>query len=455
MPSNVQVQPDTSTNRHLRLLTAGIESGTVQHVQGMIHSLHPAEIADMLEALKPHYRELVWGLIEPDDRGEVLVELNDEVRADLIETTGTDELVHAATTLETDDLADILQTLPDVVMKGVLSSMDKQDRKRLDTVLAYDEDSAGGLMNTDTLTVRPDVTLEVVFRYLRKRGEIPEQTDNLIVVDRGDHYLGLLPISRLLTSEEELTVAEVMVTDDSAILATMDKKDVALLFEQRDLISVPVVDDKNLLLGRVTIDDVVDVIREEADHSLMSMAGLDEEQDMFAPATRSARRRAIWLGLNLFTAFLASWVIGLFEATLEKVVALAILMPIVASMGGIAGSQTLTLVIRGIALRQIGRTNAVLLLWKELAIGILNGLLWAIIVAMIAGAWFHNHEIGLLIGAALIINMVCAALAGVSIPLLLEKAGIDPALAGGVLLTTVTDVIGFIAFLGLATIYLI
>ncbi len=453
MPS--KAQPDYSTSQHLRILTAGIESGTVQHVQGMINSLHPAEVADMLEALKPLYRELVWELIESESRGEVLVELNDEVRTSLIETTGTEDLIHAANTLETDDLADILQDLPNVVIQEVLLSLSNQDRNRLETVLAYDEDCAGGLMNTDTVTVRPDVTLDVVLRYLRKRGEIPEQTDNLIVVDRTDHYIGLLPLSSLLTNEESLTVAELMQTDEAAIPVTMDEKDVALLFEQRDLISAPVVNEENSLLGRITIDDVVDVIREGADHSIMSMAGLDEEQDMFAPATRSARRRAIWLGINLCTALLASWVIGFYEETLEKVVALAILMPVVASMGGIAGSQTLTLVIRGIALRQIGRTNASLLLGKELTIGVLNGLLWAIVVAVVAGSWFQSTEIGLLIGSAMIINMVCAALAGVTIPLTLERLGIDPALAGGVLLTTITDVVGFVAFLGLATLYLV
>lgn len=453
MPS--KAQPDHRTSQHLRILTAGIESGTVQHVQGMINSLHPAEVADMLEALKPLYRELVWELIESESRGEVLVELNDEVRTSLIETTGTEDLIHAANTLETDDLADILQDLPNVVIQEVLLSLSNQDRNRLETVLAYDEDCAGGLMNTDTVTVRPDVTLDVVLRYLRKRGEIPEQTDNLIVVDRTDHYIGLLPLSALLTNEESLTVAELMQTDEAAIPVAMDEKDVALLFEQRDLISAPVVNEENSLLGRITIDDVVDVIREGADHSIMSMAGLDEEQDMFAPATRSARRRAIWLGINLCTALLASWVIGLYEETLEKVVALAILMPVVASMGGIAGSQTLTLVIRGIALRQIGRTNASLLLGKELTIGVLNGLLWAVVVAAVAGTWFNSTEIGLLIGSAMIINMICAALAGVTIPLTLERLGIDPALAGGVLLTTITDVVGFVAFLGLATLYLI
>lgn len=453
MPS--KAQPDHSTSQHLRILTAGIESGTVQHVQGMINSLHPAELADLLEASKPIYRELVWELIEQAARGEVLVELNEEVRSSLIETTGTEDLIHAANTLETDDLADILQDLPNVVMHEVLQSLSNQDRNRLETILAYDEDSAGGLMNTDTVTVRPDVTLDVVLRYLRKRGEIPEQTDNLVVVDRNDHYLGLLPLSLLLTNEESHTVAELMLTDDAAIPATMNEKDVALLFEQRNLVTAPVVDEQNTLLGRITIDDVVDVIRDEADHSIMSMAGLDEEQDMFAPATRSARRRAVWLGINLCTALLASWVIGFYEETLEKVVALAILMPIVASMGGIAGSQTLTLVIRGIALRQIGRTNASLLLGKELAIGILNGILWAVIVAAVAGTWFQNTEIGLLIGSAMVINMVCAALAGVTIPLALERLGIDPALAGGVLLTTITDVVGFVAFLGLATLYLI
>ena len=292
-------------------------------------------------------------------------------------------------------------------------------------------------------------------RYLRLRGEIPELTDNLMVVDRFDHYQGLLSLATLLTSDPGASVAEVMDRAVVGILASTTDDAVARLFEDRDLISAPVVDEAGKLLGRITIDDVVDVIREEADHSLMSMAGLDEENDIFAPAMLSARRRAVWLGINLATAFLASWVIGLYEATLEKVVALAVLMPIVASMGGIAGSQTLTIMIRGLALGQVGPTNARTLMIKEILVSIMNSIIWSVVVAIVATAWFQNTDIGLIIAAALMINLVCAALAGFSIPLALKHLGIDPALAGGVLLTTVTDVVGFMAFLGLGTWYLL
>ncbi|MGR9073068.1 MAG: magnesium transporter [Gammaproteobacteria bacterium] len=439
----------------LKLITDRLGSGTLSSVRGLLSALHPAEIAHLLESLKPVDRKIVWSLVQPKMAGEVLVELNDEVRTGLIEATKAKDLISAAGTLESDDLVDLLKDLPTVLLNKVLDSMGKQDRSRLEAVLSYDDDSAGGLMSLDTLTVRPDVSLDVVLRYLRLRGAMPGTTDNLIVVDRKDRYQGLLPLTVLLTNDVHRKVADVMLLDVPVITAEMDAAEVALIFEQRDLISAPVTDGDGRLLGRITIDDVVDVIREEADHSIMSMAGLDEEQDMFAPVLLSARRRSVWLGVNLLTAFLASWVIGLFEATLDKIVALAILMPIVASMGGVAGSQTLTLVIRGLALRQIGKTNAYSLLSRELAIGVINGFVWAAVVAGVAGMWFGNFNLGLLIGAALIINLFCAALAGAGIPLALQRLGVDPALAGGVLLTTVTDVIGFMAFLGLATFYLI
>jgi len=309
-------------------------------------------------------------------------------------------------------------------------------------------------MNVDTITVRSDVTLDVVLRYLRLRGQIPEMTDSLIVVDRDDRFLGVLTLTDLLTKPPALTVEQVMQKDVEAIPAELPAVEVAQMFERRDLISAPVVNTVGRLLGRITIDDVVDVIREEAEHSLLGMAGLGEQADMFAPVLISTRYRALWLGVNLLTALVASWVIGLFETTIQKVVALAVLMPIVASMGGIAGSQTLTLVIRGIALRQIESSNARRLLTKELAVGMLNGVLWAIVVAVIAVLWFKDTEIGIIIAAAIIINLVAAALAGVTIPLIMRRLGADPALGGSVILTTVTDVVGFLAFLGLATLFL-
>ncbi len=387
--------------------------------------------------------------------GDVLLYVNDELRASLIREMEPEELVAAAEGLETDDLADFLHDLPDVVIQEVLQSMDEQDRQRLESVLSYPEDTAGGLMNTDTITVRPDVTLDVVLRYLRLRGELPPMTDNLFVVDRDDHYLGSLPLTALLTQSPTLTVAEVMTTEAESIPATLSASDVASLFEHHDLVSAPVVDEEGRLLGRITIDDVVDVIRDEGEHSLLSMTGLDEEEDMFAPVTVSARHRGVWLGINLVTAFIASWVIGLFQETIDKVVALAVLMPIVASMGGIAGSQTLTLVIRGIAVGKIGDSNARKLLYKELAVGLLNGLCWSLVVAAITVLWFGDYRIGLVIAVAIVLNLVFAALAGATIPLLLRKLGADPALGGSVLLTTVTDVVGFMAFLGLASVFLL
>lgn len=444
-----------SSETQLELITDRLESGMPFAGRNLVNALHPAEIAHLLESLQPGDRKIVWRLVKNKIAGEVLVELNDEVRSGLIEVTDARDLISAAGELESDDLVDLLRDLPSVLLHAVLESMNNQDRARLETVLSYADDTAGGLMSLDTLTVRPDVEIDVVLRYLRWHGEMPELTDSLFVVDRNDKLHGALPLTVLLTSKADATVATVMDVNVQKIRADMPSAEVALLFEQRNLVSAPVVSETGKLLGRITIDDVVDVIRDEADHSLMSMAGLDEEQDMFAPVFSSARRRAVWLGINLFTAFLASWVIGMFEATLEKVVALAVLMPIVASMGGIAGSQTLTLVIRGLALKQLGHTNAHILLTKELAIGALNGLLWALVVACIAGVWFQSARLGVLLGSAMMINLVCAAGAGALIPMLMQRVGIDPALAGGVVLTTVTDVVGFMAFLGLASLYLV
>ena len=439
----------------LRRFTEALESGTLLRVRRLLNELHPAETAHLLESLPPAQRELVWELVDPEVDGEVLVLVSDEVRSALIRHMDEDELVAATEGLETDDLVDLLQDLPEAVAEEVLLSMDTQNRRRLETVLSYPEDSAGGLMNTDTITVRPDVPLDVVLRYLRMRGDLPELTDSLIVVNRFDVYIGLLSLTALLTQNPNLTVGEVMDRSLEGINANTEDNEVAALFEHRDLVSAPVVDDEGRLLGRITIDDVVDVIRDEGEHSLLSMAGLDEDEDLFAPVVPSTQRRAVWLGVNLCTAFLASWVIGLFEGTLQQVVALAVLMPIVASMGGIAGSQTLTLVIRGLALGQVGGGNTRWLIAKELSVGLMNGLIWALAVALIAWWWFEDGQIGVVIASAMIITQLAAALSGVGIPLFLRRVGIDPALAGSVVLTTVTDVVGFMAFLGLGTLILL
>jgi magnesium transporter len=331
--------------------------------------------------------------------------------------------------------------------------MDHQDRSRLERVMLYPEDTAGGLMNTDTITIRAPLTLDVVLRYLRRHEEIPEMTDNLLVVNRSDQFIGLLPLRTLLVSDPSASVREMMVTDIDPIPVDMPDSEVARLFERNDWVSAPVVDADGRLLGRITIDDVVDVIREDADHSLMSMAGLDEDEDTFASVSRSAPRRAVWLGINLITAFIASGVINLFQDTIEKVVALAVLMPIVASMGGIAGAQTLTVLVRGIALGQVSRNNQNWLISREVMIGVLNGALWAAVVAVAASLWFNDWDIGLIIAAAMVINLITAGFIGAVLPLLMIRMNIDPALAGSVVLTTVTDVVGFISFLGLATLF--
>jgi len=452
----VENTQEEQTLTRLQQFSTVLESGTLQQLQLMLNGLFAAEIAHLLESLPRGKREFVWELVEPDLQGDVLLDVNDDIREHLIRQMETSELVAATESLEVDDLADFIQDLPDTVMQLVLQSMGSQDRQRLEGVLSYPEDTAGGLMNTDTITVRPNNTIDVVLRYLRRsRGKIPAMTDHLYVVDRENHYLGQVPLTDLLTREPSRSINDLMQTEQQGIQADMSDKDVATLFEHRELVSAPVINENNELLGRITIDDVIDVIREDAEHSLMSMAGLSEDDDMFSPVITSTRRRSLWLGTNLITALLASWVIGQFGATIEKLVALAILMPIVASMGGVAGSQTLTIVIRAMALGQIGAGNTGQLIIKELSVGVLNGLLWASIIASVTVFWFDDVQLGLIIGAAIIVNLITGALAGATVPLFLKKLGADPALGGGVVLTTITDVIGFLAFLGLAALYII
>lgn len=432
-------------------LAEGKSSTAAEH----LNALHPAEIAHVLESLPHDERTFAWDLVDQEFAGDVLTFVNDEVRGSLIQNTPNDDLVAVTESLPADDLADILPDLPENVINQLLRAMDNQDRLRLESILQYPDDTAGGLMSIDSVTIRPDVSLDVIQRYIRFRGELPDNTDTLFVVDRDDKLLGALPLSYLLTRDPALTVAEVYKTEIKPINVNTDEHEIAHLFEKRDLLSAPVVDDNEKLLGRITIDDVVDVIRDEAEHSILSRAGLDEEDDMFSPVIRSTRRRSIWLGINLFTALLASWVIGLFSATIEQMVALAVLMPIVASMGGIAGSQTLTLMIRGIAIGQVGKSNSFRLMKKELMVGLLNGILWAVIIGTLAFLWFNNFQLGIVLACAILFNLVIAAIAGATIPLILQRYGADPALAGGVVLTTVTDVVGFFAFLGLAAMFLL
>ena len=393
---------------------------------------------------------MLLGLLEPEQEVLVVNELPDELRNAALADREPEALAEIVEQLDDDDVADILHELPDEVTGQVLAIMDEQYRQRLQKVLSFSDDVAGGLMSTDTITIRADLTLDVVLRYLRRHTELPPNTDSLIVVNRNDRFVGLLAIGTVLVSDPAVSVREMMITDQEAIAADTPATEVARRFERNDWISAPVVDDDGKLLGRITIDDVVDVIREEADHSLTSLAGLAEE-DTFATVWQSAPRRAVWLGVNLGTALLASSVINLFQDTIEKVVALAVLMPIVASMGGIAGTQSLTILIRAMAMGQINHRNELWLIGRESLVGLLNGLLWAAVIATTASLWFGDPMLGVIIACAMLINLVTAGVTGAGLPIVLRKLHIDPALAGGVLVTTVTDVMGFLAFLGLAT----
>ncbi|WP_442489338.1 magnesium transporter [Halomonas litopenaei] len=432
-----------------------LEDENPQEVSEALEDLEPAEVALLLESLPLSERIRLWEQVPAEDDGEVLLHVHDEVRSTLLEDMDPEEIVAATASLDTADLAELFEDLPKQVAQDMLRTMDEMQRTRLQETLSFEEDSAGRLMRTDAIGVRSDVTLETVQRFLRWKESIPDNTDNLMVVDRIGHFVGVLPLARLVSHDQETSVVELMDADVDVIQGDMKSRDVATLFQTHDLTSAPVVDNDGMLIGRIVIDDIVDVIQENSEQALMNMAGLDEEEDLFAPVLPSAKRRAVWLGINLLTAFLAAWVIGQFEDALEKVVALAVLMPIVASMGGIAGSQTLTLAIRGLALGQISKTNSNWLLRKEVGIALLNGIVWALVVAVLAVLWFKSVAIGVIIAAALVINMLAAGVCGIVIPLVLKRMNIDPALSGSVILTTVTDVIGFMSFLGLATIFLL
>jgi len=446
---------EEKTANFLDHLSEVLDSGTKKQVRALLKNLSASEIGDLLESLPLTKRLAVWALTDPELDGEILVEVNDEVRASLIRDTPPEELVAAVDDLDLDDLADILDDLPDAVISEVLWSMDRQDRERLARVLSYPEDSAGGLMDPDVITVRPDVTLDVVLRYLRARGELPQIFDLLFVVDREGRFLGSLALADLLTRSPSTLVHELMDTRARRIPIEMHESQVAVEFEHHDLVSAPVIDEKERLAGRITIDDVVDVIRDEAEHSVLTRAGLDEEEDMFAPVVQSARRRWVWLGVNLVTALMAAAVLYAFEPTLDQIVATAVLFPIVMSMGGIAGTQTLTLMVRGMATGQVSSTNTPALLRKEMAVGLMNGAVFSIIVAAIAMLFYKDILLGVVMAAAILLNLLAGALAGALIPGMLKRMSIDPALAGGVVLTTVTDVIGILAFVGLATFLLL
>ena len=439
----------------LQNLMTALEVSNHDEAKHQIKELHPGEIARLLEAIQPKDRAAIWPGIEISMQGEVLKEVNEDVQSQLIGEMSVDDLVKATEKLDTDDLADIVPNLPESAVHSLLLTLDFKHRERLNKILSYPEDSAGGLMNTDFITVRPDVTIRTVIRYLRLLKEMPVDTDQIFIVDRDFNYLGSLLITTLLTEEPEKIVTSLINNDASKpINAETDEAEVALMFEQRNLISAPVIDENNQLVGRITIDDVVDVIRDQAEHSVMSMVGLDEDEDVFAPIFQSSKRRSVWLGVNLITAFIAVYFIGLFEATLQQKIALAILMPVVASMGGIAGTQTLIIVTRGIATGRVTSANIKTLINKEVAVSGLNGIIWSIVIGLITYYWFSDLLLSLVIALAIITNLLVAAFSGAFLPLALTKLKIDPALAGGVILTTITDVIGFVAFLGLAALFI-
>ncbi len=439
----------------LKQLNAALSGGQFVSVRKLLLELPPSDVALILESSPSRTREELWNLIDGDFHGDILEELSEDVRNGIISRMIPANVVDALEEMDTDDLAETLSSLPDEVLQDILASMDAQDRLRAEQALSYGEETAGFIMNTDTITLRPDVTIDVVLRYIRLKGDLPENTDTLYVVNRADMLVGIVPVARLLTADTQARVSDVMDEEPEAIPDNMPDNEVAGMFERYDWLSAPVVDTKHHLVGRITIDDVVDIIREDAEHSMMSMAGLDDEEDTFAPVLQSTRRRSVWLALNLVTALLAAMVSDLFEAALSQLAVLAILNTIVPSMGGVAGNQTLTLVIRGMALGHVNPGNSRWLISKELAIGFLNGVIWAVLIASVIALWKQDYLLGVIIAFAMLVNMIAAAFSGAFLPIIMKKLKIDPALAGSVILTTITDVVGIFAFLGTATLFLI
>jgi magnesium transporter len=417
-------------------------------------SLHPADVAYILEALPIDQRLLVWDLVKADRDGEILIEVSDAVRESLIATMSREELREAAEQLDTDEIADLAPDLPKAVMRDVFKSLSVEEREQLREAMSYPEDAVGALMDFDMVTIREDVTLEVVSRYLRRFDELPDHTDQLFIVDRDDQFKGVLPLNRLLVNEPDLEVASLMIIE-TITLNPDDKADqAAQAFERYDLVSAPVVAEDGKLMGRVTVNTVMDFIRAESESDVLNLAGLREEEDIFASVWKSAKNRWMWLALNLCTAFFASRVIGSFEGTIEKFVALATLMPIVAGIAGNSANQTTTIIIRSLALGQITPANARRMISKELGIGALNGLVWGGVAGIFAYMLYQNALIGLIMTSAMLLNLLLGAMAGLLIPLAMQRMGRDPAIGSSVMLTAITDSGGFFIFLGLSTIFL-
>ncbi|HJP42504.1 MAG TPA: magnesium transporter [Gammaproteobacteria bacterium] len=445
-------QPDNNLGQ----LIQDLESDQVAGIRKTLTSLNPPEIARLLESLTVGKRKIIWQLVDQEDEGEILKELVDDVRQNLIEEMDASELIAVTQDMELDDLADLLIDIPEAITEQIITALDQQDQVRLESVMSFEENTAGGLTNPRIVSVRRGITIEVLIRYLRKLRKLPEDTNYIYIINKHNEYLGAVKLVDLFVEDKGKNIEDIMDESVKPFTAETDSHQVSLDFQDLDIISAPVVDDQNKLLGQITIDDVVDVIQDQANSEIFNMAGLDDEDDIFAPVLVSSKRRAVWLGMNLVTAFIVAGAVGLFKEILGQIVILAVLMPIVASMGGVAGNQTLILVIRGIATKKIQRSNAIKLLIKEGSVALLNGLTWSIVVSVLAVVLFQTPwNIGYIIGAAMLLNILASAIAGVSIPFLLKKVGIDPALAGGVMMTTLTDVLGFITFLGLATLFLL
>jgi len=440
--------------QRLQQVNEALGSGMFVYVRKLLQHMPAYDLALILESSTAKSRLVLWQLIDPDFHGEVLEELNEEVRMGILKNMRPEKLAAVAEGMDIDDLAEVFRTLPDNIYNEVLNSMDSQDRNRVETALSYEKETAGAIMNTDTITLRPEVTVDVVLRYLRLKGELPDATDSFYVVDRNNHFIGAVSLATIVTAQADAIISSLIDAEIEAVQADMDEQDVAQLFERYDWFSAPVIDEAGHLLGRITIDDVIDIIRENAEHSMMSMVGLEGESDTFAPVIKSTKQRSVWLGVNLITALLAVAVTSMFEGVFQQLAILAVLNSLVPSMGGVAGNQTLTLVIRGMALGHVGDSNARALLTKEVAIGFLNGVIWATLIATVVAIWKQDLMLGGVIAFAMLMNMTAAGLAGVSIPLLLKRLDIDPALAGSVIITTVTDVVGIFAFLGTATLLL-
>lgn len=441
-------------DRHV-LVDTLLHKQHLAELQRKLDELHPADIAYILEALPIEQRLLVWDLVKSERDGEILIEVSDAVRESLIATMSREELREAAEQLDTDELADLAPDLPQHVMRDVFKSLSIEEREQLRSAMSYSEDSVGALMDFNMIHVRDDVTLEVVSRYLRRFDELPDHTDQVFVVDRDDHFKGVLPINLIVVNEPETMVSALMLSDTIQLHPENKADQAAQAFERYDLVSAPVIDEDNKLVGRVTVNVVLDFIRTESESDLLNQAGLREEEDIFASVWKSAQNRWAWLALNLCTAFFASRVIGEFEGTIEKFVALATLMPIVAGIAGNSANQTTTIIIRSLALGQITPGNARRLMIKELIISGMNGLVWGGIAGLFAYFLYHSVALGVVMTSAMLLNLSVGAIVGMVIPLTMQKFGRDPAIGSSVMITAITDSGGFFIFLGLATLFLI